>query len=392
MQVACLLIDHFPYRVEVQRRPGLWCRLVLIVHGEGSRSTVLDCAPAMAGVAPGMPLQQALSRYKHAVLLEADQPEYEAQFEDVLEALEQRSPVVEPAGLGCAYIGLDGLSQMYGGDSRLVAVMLGAVPVTYEPRLGVAGGKFPAYVAALAAGPGQAFRVTEPVAEFLAGAGVDLLPVPWPVVQRLHGFGLHTLRDVAAVGLGPLQAQFGLQGRRMWELSRGHDPSPVLPRVKKEAVTTSLTFTVATVSLEAIVTAAESLLMRLFSAATLRGRLARICTLRGRVLHAPLWEKRIVFREPVGDRARALFVAKHALVNHPPPGPLEDLEVTISGLTGEVGCQESLFSEVRRREQLNGAIAQLKASLGRNPVYQVREVEPWSRIPERRQALVTYEP
>ena len=38
-------------------------------------------------------------------------------------------------------------------------------------------------------------------------------------------------------------------------------------------------------------------------------------------------------------------------------------------------------------------IKQLAVRLGhRPPIYQVRGVEPWSRIPERRQALVEFDP
>jgi DNA polymerase-4/protein ImuB len=339
-----------------------------------------------------MPLQQALSRCKDTLLREADCAKYEDEFERVMDALGRRSPVVELTGLGCAYIGLDGLAPMYGGDSQVVAAILGTVPGGFEPRLGVARGKFPAYMAALMARPGCSLEAREPVEEFLAGAGVDLLPVPWPVVQRLHGFGLHSFGDIAAVGIGPLQAQFGPQGRRMWELSRGYDPAPLVPRSHRETVTASLTFPVPTVSLEAIVTATDSLLMRLFGLASIRGRLARVCEMTGQVLHGPLWKRRITFQKPVGDRAHAHYVVRHALGNRPPPGPLKDLRLTLSALTGEAGRQESLIREVHRRERLHQAIAQLKASLGSNPIYQVREVEPWSRIPERRQALVTYEP
>jgi DNA polymerase-4/protein ImuB len=74
------------------------------------------------------------------------------------------------------------------------------------------------------------------------------------------------------------------------------------------------------------------------------------------------------------------------------PGPLEDVSLTLKELTGEAGLQGNLFQDIRRRNQLRQAIAQLKASQGRNPIYEVKEVEPWSRIPERRRALVTYDP
>ena len=66
---------------------------------------------------------------------------------------------------------------------------------------------------------------------------------------------------------------------------------------------------------------------------------------------------------------------------------------TSKRLTGEAGLQSSLFNDVRREENLREAVRQLEVRLGRRPpIYQVREVEPWSRIPERRQALVQYVP
>ena len=75
------------------------------------------------------------------------------------------------------------------------------------------------------------------------------------------------------------------------------------------------------------------------------------------------------------------------------PGPLEDMKLTLAGLTGESGAQASLFSDVRKQEQLREMMRQLEARLGgKPPIYQVREIEPWSRVPERRRALVQYEP
>jgi len=125
----------------------------------------------------------------------------------------------------------------------------------------------------------------------------------------------------------------------------------------------------------------------------MRGRFARICTLEGAVFRAPAWHKRIVFRQPMGDPHKATGLIRHTLEGHPPPGPLEELRLSLSGLTGDAGRQESLFNEVRQQENLKEMLHQLRARLGmQTPLYQVREVEPWSRLPERRQALVPYAP
>ena len=393
MKVACLSIRHLPFKTELHRSPHLRGRPAIVANANGSRRVVLDASPEATGVLPGMPLDQALSRCKNAVLLEADLSLYQRGWERVLEALEQRSPDVEDAEPGLAYVRLDGLELMYGGDARLVTALLNAVPDRLEPRIGVAEGKFPAYVAAGLGGPGGATKVPEDVRAFLSPLSVDLLPVSWEVRARLHDFGLHTLGQAAALHVGPLQAQFGPTGRTVWELANGIDARPLLPRRREETVTEALTFPAPIIALEAIVTAADTLLARGFGRREMQGRFARVCTLEGAVFRAPTWQRRMVFREPLADRRRAVTLVKHTLEGRPPHGPLEDLRVTLAGLTGEAGRQESLFHDVRRRENLREALRQLQARLGKQPpIYQVREVEPWSRLPERRQALVPYAP
>ena len=58
-----------------------------------------------------------------------------------------------------------------------------------------------------------------------------------------------------------------------------------------------------------------------------------------------------------------------------------------------LACRSTLWTEVRRDQKLQEAVSQLEARLGTAPpIYQVREVEPWSRIPERRHALVQLSP
>ncbi len=95
----------------------------------------------------------------------------------------------------------------------------------------------------------------------------------------------------------------------------------------------------------------------------------------------------------MGSKERAIFAMKSRLGAVMLPGPLEDMKLTLSGITGESGVQSSLFSDVRKREQLREMMRQLQALLGcKPPIYQMKDVEPWSGIPERRQALVPFDP
>ena len=51
------------------------------------------------------------------------------------------------------------------------------------------------------------------------------------------------------------------------------------------------------------------------------------------------------------------------------------------------GRQSSIFTEVRSSDKLTSDIKQLELKMGAPKLFRVKEVEPWSRIPERRYTL-----
>ncbi|MBA2597060.1 MAG: DNA polymerase Y family protein, partial [Chloroflexia bacterium] len=75
------------------------------------------------------------------------------------------------------------------------------------------------------------------------------------------------------------------------------------------------------------------------------------------------------------------------------PGPVEALTLEISGLIDATSRQELLPGfHSRRPWQLAEASRHLKQRFGTSGLYRVVEVEPWSRLPERRQTLIAYDP
>jgi DNA polymerase-4 len=76
------------------------------------------------------------------------------------------------------------------------------------------------------------------------------------------------------------------------------------------------------------------------------------------------------------------------LENFPQPGPVEQAGIRVTRLGYPRGRQNSLFSEVRGRNNLIEDIRQLELRQGNPQVFKIKEVEPWSRIPERRYALI----
>ena len=186
-----------------------------------------------------------------------------------------------------------------------------------------------------------------------------------------------------------MEAQFGKIGGTAWELANGIDNRPLLPKHSVLGVSEHLDFPDPTISMATIVPAIESLLGRAYGRSQLARRFARQASIQSQVFqHAP-WTMRVAFKDPAGNKNQALFAIKSKLDIAEIPGPLEDMRLTLSGITGEAGRQESMWKEVKRDTDLQETISQLRSRLRiAPPIYQVKELEPWSRIPERRYALV----
>ena len=347
MGLACVLIAHLRARLELRRRPHLRERPAVIVERSGGRPAVADFLPAAMNVRHGMPLEQALSLHGGSVVLEADEAHYREAFDGVLAGLQGVSDRVEAAELGTAYVGLSGLEEMYGGEARLARALLNAVPLDLEPRVGLAHGKFPAYVAARGSEPHGATRVPAGVRAFLAPHSIDLLPVSTRLKGEMHGFGLHTMGDAASMSGNALADRFGPEGRWAWDLCNGIDHSPVVPMALEEPVVEHTSLPFHTSSMEALLVAVNALLKRAYARPDMRGRYAGaaylICTAPG----WPSWEKRVRFKQPAGAWEQASFALRGRLEADPPSQPVEDVTLTLSDFTSESGTQMRLLKDAR---------------------------------------------
>ena len=274
MKIACLLITHLRTEVEMRRDPDLKNSPTIIVERSEGRSRVVDSTPSASDVSTGITLEEALSIRPEALVLEADEPHYNKVFSQILTSLQAISDRVERAELGMAYVRLEGLAHLYGGEARLVNAILNAVPRDLVSRVGVAEAKFPALVAATVSEPSRATRVPDDAASFLAPHSVDLLPVSPELKIALHRFGLHNLRNVASMTEGALIDRFGSEGRRAWLLSEGIDDNPLVPMTHTEIVFESTSLPFSSASLDLLLTVVDTLLARAFAQPSMRGRYA----------------------------------------------------------------------------------------------------------------------
>ena len=412
--IACLRVPNFPWQVELLRKPELHDHSAIVAGkaldlsedltnmpsgpglGQASKAAknslsarvVLAASPDLTDVMPGMSIIEATSRHKGVLIIEADTALYALMFDEIIQNLEHIVPDIEAAAPGLAYLGIWGLEGLYGDDAHVVRLLAGAVD-DFDIRIGVGDNKWLAYAASLLSRSNSGRKITGEPGRFLDKFPVDSLPVPYSLIKRLHAFGLTTMGHIADIPRGPMEAQFGQSGGAAWELANGIDNRPLMPKRSVLSVSEHLDFPDPTVSMAAIVTALESLLGRAYVRPQFIRRFARQANIQSQVFqHAP-WTMRVSFKDPAGSKHQALFAIKSKLDMTKIPGPLEDMRITLSGITGEAGRQESMWKEVKRDTDLQETISQLRSRLRiAPPIYQVKELEPWSRIPERRYALV----
>lgn len=398
MRLACVTIPNFRIALERARASGLRARPMAIGEPPPGENRIIDCSPEAAalGVRIGMPLRDARTVVPDLVLLPPDPVYYARAADALLEAIEAAEPQVEPGDDGTAFAALDpaaGLPAQQEAAKRLLHAVRETAGI--QATVGAGEGKFIAWVAATVSAPGETAVVPAGrEREFIAPLSASFLPVSYETQRKLGLYALGAIGDVARLDIGPLQAQFGSEGRRLWELARGIDRTPFVPRPRIEPVSATIAMPAPSVNSAALVIAAQQLVGRLLQRPSMRYRFVRQLRLRLSLLGGGSWERTLTLRDPAGDEDSVLFVLKKLLEPLQLSAPVEEMTLEFIGMTAETGKQRSLLfaEQARRRAQLIAALRQLKTRFGGEPqVARVVEVEPWSRIPERRYALIDYD-
>ena len=395
MRIACVLITHLRAKVELLRQPRLEAAPAVVVGRERGRAVVLDTLPRTSGALTGMTVEEALSHRADATVVKADEPTYHKAFSDVLASLQEVSDAVEEGGLGVAYARLDGLFAMHGGEARLALALLSAVPAHLQPRLGIADGKFPAYVAARTADAMGAVRVPGDAAVFLAPHPVDLLPIAGETTAAMRRFGIHTLGDAASWRVERLVDQFGADGQLAWELAHGIDNRPLVALKHEEAVTEHLPLPFASASLEIVTMAVERLLRRAYARPDVQGRYAGWAELACALAEGGRWEKGVHFKRGIGHWEEAAVVVRGQMASDHPPAPVEEMTLTLGGLSGGLAVQMGLLPDAQqdRHQRLVEVERQLQAKAdGRHSLHHIAAVAPWHPAPEMRALRVPIDP
>lgn len=259
------------------------------------------------------------------------------------------------------------------------------------PRIGQGPTRFCAFVAASGA------RVRRP--RRVAGAA-ELAPHPVELLRRraqtaalvepLQRLGIATLGDLAALPRDAVADRFGRPGLLAHDLARGQD-TPLRPRQPGELLREALELPESG-SGEQLGRALGLLVDRLLARRERRGRTLRSVVLSARLVEGGTWRERVVFREALADaqRMRLALGGRLALL----PAPADTLELIVERFGPPDREPRALFDDgaARRDERLREAVRQARAVAGPDAALRVLEIDPDSRVPERRVVLSPFDP
>jgi nucleotidyltransferase/DNA polymerase involved in DNA repair len=246
----------------------------------------------------------------------------------------------------------------------------------------------------------------EELPEFLASRPVGALPVGEGVVRRLERLGVETLGALARLPEPALVAQFGGNGRRALAWATGRRIDPVRPLSRPRPIRVAFELPAPVGQVETLHGALDRLLERALSRPARRGRSVAGVRLTARLEEEGSWTVEHVLKEPTSTRAELARTMRARIALAPPARAVEALQLEFFRF-GPASHQSDLFdraeasgraapgSELAEGEvppSLRDAVKELKLRLGYSPLYRVVEVDPWSRIPERRHALLSFDP
>ena len=415
--IVCVLYPRFELLAALGDRGALLSEPVALAPEAGREQKVGEVsAPAEAfGVVPGMRLGEAMSRCPALRLVPPDPEGVRSLWNAVLDRLEGIGAAVESDRAGAAYFAAAGLQGIHGGD--LVGVLAAARRMLGAgARFGAAPSRFAAHAAALQARPrwrrsrrasgrhASAGRLGGPasppgavlvddavVRDFLAPLPVSLLRTRLELQalpEVLEQLGIRTLGDLADLPSRAVAERFGHPGLLALDLAQGRD-TPLDPRRPPEPVAERLELPEAA-SGQQLGRALELLVARVLARRERRGRSLRSVAVSARFVAGGTWRTSVTLRRASADAARIRLALAPKLAEL--LAPAESLALEVEAFGPPAQDQGRLLDEAAavRQARLGEAVRQARQAAGADAALRVLDLDPDSRIPERRSVLAPF--
>src|SRR3954464_1999358 len=247
LAIAHVDCDAFYATIEKRDDPSLNDKPLII--GGGKRGVVSTaCYVARTyGIHSAMPMFKALKACPHAVVISPDMAKYVRMGREVRKLMFELTPQVEPLSIDEAFMDLTGTERLHGmSPARSLARFASRVAdnIGITVSIGLSINKFLAKIASDLDKPrGFAVLGRDEAVNFLAGRPVGFI---WGVgkasAARLQRDGYNTIADLQRADETDLMKRYGVEGRRLWRLSRGIDDRSVNPERETKSVSAETTF------------------------------------------------------------------------------------------------------------------------------------------------------
>ena len=247
LAIAHVDCDAFYAAVEKRDDPSLADKPLII--GGGKRGVVSTaCYVARTyGIHSAMPMFKALKACPHATVLKPDMAKYVKVGRQVRAMMFELTPQVEPLSIDEAFMDLTGTDRLHGMSpahslARFAKRVEADIGITVS--IGLSANKFLAKIASDLDKPrGFAVLGRDEAVAFLASRPVGFIWGVGKVTQaRLQRDGFNTIADLQRGDETDLMHRYGLEGRRLWRLSRGIDDRFVNPERETKSVSAETTF------------------------------------------------------------------------------------------------------------------------------------------------------
>ncbi len=386
--IACVLIPRLSLRVAC---PEGIDGAVALAPLPGARQAVGEVSHAaeVTGVEAGMPLGEALARCPSLRLVPADPVGVAERWDRLLERLEGIGAAVESERPGEAFFEVDGLLGIHGGavDGVLAAARGAArAPV----RVAVAPNRFAALLAAgrEAVVPPRAlghFLAPLPVATLAAGLGPEKEPEARELVGGLKRLGLGTLGRLAELTPDQVADRFGALGLRALRLARGED-TPLRPRRPREELVAEIELPEGAAGSQ-LGRALELLVDRLLAGRGRRERTLLALRLSARLDSGGSWSIEQGLGRPTASPRVIGSLLAPRLEALPEPASALRLRALALGPRAADQLELALGGREPRRGRLAAAVREVRAAAGAEALLKAIDVDPGSRVPERRLLL-----
>jgi DNA polymerase-4/protein ImuB len=172
----------------------------------------------------------------------------------------------------------------------------------------------------------------------------------------------------------------------------------VVGLVVPEPIVAALTFFTPVGERDLLAHALDKLIDRALADPRRSGWRVQVVRVHAELEHGASWLMEATLKDPSATRERIAAPLKTQLERSPPAGAVERFVVEFTAFApGTTELQlfardAAAAARTGRRRALQSAAREIALRIRRPMLYHIIEVQPWSRLPERRYALIDFEP